>query len=356
MKLKISSVFDKSFSGEILSKDRVVANVSNNLVSVVDEKRAPIFFIRNNDFNKWIEGRSFDSSRTNVRLMKRILNIRTGNSYEMALKFHAISLTDSYWCREKNEPNLTYQYVSSLTDRLHRSALFGEYVDYSDNNTPEISNLGSFEKCWKKENGVWTLKKLANENELISEVFVSCLCKELNLPRADYEYDELNRCVSSKNFLNKDENLEEMKDLLDEDIDFDLNYDVISQVNPKFTKQYLDILFVDAICYNFDRHTGNYGFIRDCNSGEFLSMAPNYDNNNALISKGFRENIMAPKAFLDEYKLFLNKHNYEFPKLNKDLILKVLSDCNKKLGSVSLDVGGYILKFVLNNYNYLEVL
>ena len=36
-----------------------------------------------------------------------------------------------------------------------------------------------------------------------------------------------------------------------------------------------------------DRHTENFGFLRDVDTGKIISMAPNYDNNIALISRGY---------------------------------------------------------------------
>ena len=52
-------------------------------------------------------------------------------------------------------------------------------------------------------------------------------------------------------------------------------------------REYLDILFMDALCFNMDRHTKNYGILRDRDTGKVLRMAPNFDNNIALISRGY---------------------------------------------------------------------
>lgn len=355
-RLNLSNNFQpklNKFNGEILCGDKVVAKVVEDYVDVIDKDRAPLFFSNKTSFNDWVRGRCFDSSRANVRLMKRILNIRTGNSYEMAIRFHAISLTDHFWCRSDCEEDLIYECVSSLDDRLSRSALFGEYVEFYRDNTPEVSNLGSFEKCWKRENGVWFLKKLANENELISEIFVSCLCEVIGLPNAFYEYDEINNCVSSKNFLRVNEDLQEIKDVLGEDDDFETSYLLISSLGDNFIKQYFDLLFMDAVCYNFDRHTGNYGFITDSNTGKIISLTPNYDNNNSLISREIRSSKMAPKGFLNGYKKFFKKHNYEPPIIDNDVIDKAVDLCKLRLKSFNMKNEFYIKNFVLNNYMYL---
>ena len=51
------------------------------------------------------------------------------------------------------------------------------------------------------------------------------------------------------------------------------------------------MLFLDTICANPDRHTFNFGILRDIDTGDVLGLAPNFDNNMALISRGYPKNI-----------------------------------------------------------------
>lgn len=44
------------------------------------------------------------------------------------------------------------------------------------------------------------------------------------------------------------------------------------------------MLIIDAIVGNGDRHAGNFGWLRDSNNGDYLSMAPLYDFDHALDS------------------------------------------------------------------------
>lgn len=60
-----------------------------------------------------------------------------------------------------------------------------------------------------------------------------------------------------------------------------------SENSPRLRRQgYLDILCTDALRLNMDRHTQNYGILRDRPTGGILGMAPNFDNNIALTSRG----------------------------------------------------------------------
>ena len=47
------------------------------------------------------------------------------------------------------------------------------------------------------------------------------------------------------------------------------------------------MIFLDTIVANPDRHTNNFGLLRDTNTGMLMSLAPNFDNNMALIARGY---------------------------------------------------------------------
>ena len=61
---------------------------------------------------------------------------------------------------------------------------------------------------------------------------------------------------------------------------------------------------MDSLCLNMDRHTQNFGVLRDVDTGALLRLAPNYDNNVALISRGTVQELSREKdgmlAFLRE--------------------------------------------------------
>lgn len=45
----------------------------------------------------------------------------------------------------------------------------------------------------------------------------------------------------------------------------------------------LDMLAFDSLIANDDRHAGNYGFLRDNHTGEYVSLTPLFDNNRSLF-------------------------------------------------------------------------
>ena len=65
-----------------------------------------------------------------------------------------------------------------------------------------------------------------------------------------------------------------MANLVQENEDYDFNYDVLQTLNPSLLKPYLDILFMDALAFNVDRHTQNYGLLRSRETGGLHNRQP----------------------------------------------------------------------------------
>ncbi len=61
----------------------------------------------------------------------------------------------------------------------------------------------------------------------------------------------------------------------------------LKELCPKATPDYIKMIFLDTITANPDRHTGNFGLMRDVKSGKLLGLAPNFNNNMALIARGY---------------------------------------------------------------------
>ena len=54
------------------------------------------------------------------------------------------------------------------------------------------------------------------------------------------------------------------------------------EIIEQFGEDGVRMLTIDAIIGNGDRHAGNFGWLRDSDSGEYLRMAPLYDFDHAL--------------------------------------------------------------------------
>ena len=106
-------------------------------------------------------------------------------------------------------------------------------------------------------------------------------------------------------------------------------------LSPEIAKQYLLLLWTDSVCYNMDRHTENFGLLRDVKTGKILSLAPNYDNNIALIAKGYLSDVRRThdgligflKAFLQDCEEARELYReMRLPEITEDIIDECLDE------------------------------
>ena len=336
------------FNGYIMSKDIPVAKITNNRVEILNEKLCPLCIARRKDFVGWLSSRAIDSHRTHSRLLKKVLRLKEYSDFETVLKFNAATITDTYWVLPETS-DLTYKDVRYEENKFDLLALEGDSNAFSlpPSKTPELTNVGSFEKCWKRENNEWWLYKSGNEYEYFSELFICRLAESLNLPVAHYEYD--GKYIKTKDFTgNAKVNLEPMWAIMGDNEDYNDTFNVLYDMNIKLVEQYLQLIWFDTICFNRDRHTSNFGFLRDPDTGEILSLAPNYDNNIALISDGIKSERSLLTKFLKEF-LDENKkakellRNMCLPNITETLLNDILSNM-----PISID-DEFVKRFILNS-------
>lgn len=278
-------------NGEIMSMDRVVAVVRDDRVTEIDEQLAPLWFRRGGDVRGWLEHRAIDTHRTNSRLLKKVLRLTTADDADVVLSVHAATITDTYWFRPAGS-NLSYKDVCFTENQFDKLALSGDPNSFNlpTSRTPELTNVGSYEKCWRLIDGRWWIYKTASDFELFSEIFISRLGNAMGFSMAQYEADA--GYVRSPDFTDGAAvNFESMRSLMGEDEDYTNNFNCLYALSPALSFDYLRLIYMDTLCFNMDRHTGNYGLLRDVQTGQILRMAPNYDNNIALISRGYPRDV-----------------------------------------------------------------
>ena len=164
-------------SYEILSENIVVAVWQNNELNVVNEKLLPLYLRKIQNADTWLETRAIDSHRANSRLLKKALRLTEKDDISTVIHVNGATITDNYWIREIGSA-LTYDDVKFEDDYFSNLALKGNYDSFNRaanskrSKTPELTNVGSFENCWKLCNGKWWMYKKANHEEMFSELFI----------------------------------------------------------------------------------------------------------------------------------------------------------------------------------------
>ena len=338
---------------EIWSGDTLVAVWQDNKLNIVNEPLLPLYLKKIQNADLWLETRAIDSHRANSRLLKKALRLVEKDDISTVIHVNGATITDNYWIREIGS-DLTYNDVKFSDDYFSNLALKGNYDSFNKaanskrSKTPELTNVGSFEKGWKLRDGKWWMYKKASHDEMFSELFVYELGKALGMNMAVYERGE--GCIKSLDFTDAASvNFEPASTFMGDNEDYIDVVKALEKICPDAIPDYIRMIFMDTICANPDRHTNNFGLLRDVKTGEFIGFAPNYDNNMALISRGYPSKpgakdmlISLFNELMDEYPSF-KKY---IPEVTETMVRDVLDKLNMKVKSqiiVDLVVGRYNL-------------
>ena len=342
-------------SGEIMSKDTVAAIVKAGRITVSDTALLPLYLKRTRDVENWLRGRAVDAHRTNSRLLKKALRLTMADDVELVLKVNAATVTDTYWFQQEGA-NLKYEDVRFKENYFDKLALYGDPDSFNQpySPTPELTNIGSFEKCWRMIEGKWWMIKQGNELERFSELFVCRLGQALGFMMANYQPE--NGTVKSPDFTDgASVNYEAADGIVGDDEDYVVNFEAFWNLSPELAQQYLQIIYLDTLCFNMDRHTKNYGVLRDVESGVILRMAPNFDNNIALFARGVPRDLDRAEDKLvslfcglleqDRRALEIAK---QFPVPTKEMIEECLSQITIQINKDT------VCKFITNGSNQIQ--
>ena len=162
-------------SYEIFSGSQKVAIWENGKLTVYNESLLPMYLKRIANANMWLETRAIDSHRANSRLLKKALRLTERDDISTVIHVNGATITDNYWIRPLGS-DLTYDDVRFTDDYFSNLALKGNYDSFNRaasckrSKTPELTNIGNFEKCWKLRDGQWWMFKRATHDEMFSEL------------------------------------------------------------------------------------------------------------------------------------------------------------------------------------------
>lgn len=360
---KYSKEEKKYFNGILMYKENEVALIENNiLLKVLNKDLLPIIMLNEGEgsFESWLQTRVIDTHRTNSRQVRRRLSLKTEVPNEIVIKSRAVSITDSYWLKWNNEIITFKEVRDKLSDGLNAVALYGNIDEINfnmDDITPELTNIGSFEKCWKNVDDNWYMIKKGSIKENFAEVLTSEIGIELGFNVVLYKAIDDGKLVICKDFTNNGEvDFEPMYSFVKDYWEIDDSVEIIEQLG--YIDDFLNITFLDALCYNIDRHTFNFGFLRK--DGEIIGLAPNFDNNLALSGvlndKGLEKTWYSTSFTRNNYLPILKKYNYNIPEVNFQVIKSLINKTLIQFPELQKedDFKDVVYNIIYNNYEELK--
>lgn len=242
------------------------------------------------DFREWFAHRRQPEFRINLNYLLETLNINTIE--EILLNNYGLSLTDQYWFKPE-DVDLSWDEINYFDNDI--SGDLGEVIFGIDDKVENWASAdavtdGGLQKTWVKENDNLFLYKYSSPllfDEIQNEVFASKLAEIMGFDHVPYVESDFHgiKVSSCPNMIDANTELISIRDITIHDTEWGLTHSfnrlvkLLEAAGISDARESLeDILVLDALVANEDRHMRNFGIIRNVETLEFIKVASIYDN------------------------------------------------------------------------------
>ena len=165
-------------------------------------------------------------------------------------------------------------------------------------------------------------------------------------------YERGNGYIKTLDFTdNASVNFEPASSFMGDNEDYEAVITKLEEICPQAISDYVKMIFLDTIVANPDRHTNNFGLLRDVNSGRFIGLAPNFDNNMALISRGYPSKPKQNDLLIKLFNEILDNHpEYRsyIPNISEADVRKCIDSLHMR---VKKDV---VTQMIMSRYSFIK--
>ena len=261
---------------------------------------------------KWLKHRTIPKNRAYVHnfLSKCGLNINRPMTIIKVSK--GLSLNDCYWVVEEGFEG-TYDKFNLYDNRFSQVLALIAFTGYGSSirtslaSCPEFTTNGMLPKCWRRKDGKIMLYKGGTSgasntgNEPYSEYYAAQIAKVLGVNAIEYGLSQWKGelCSTCELFTSKEYSFLPVGRVVTSG-GMKAVREYYEKLGQTFVDALNDMLVLDAIIMNTDRHFGNFGFIVDNKTNNIVAPAPLFDHGNALLNFAGRDDLESEKA-LREY-------------------------------------------------------
>ena len=309
------------------------------------------------ELNEWWIDRSIPASRSGVKKALEALNI--SNTRMLVTKCFGLSLSDQYWIKPTEREDLSWDDINFFEHPFSEDigdVLLGKAVkkDAFDFHSPDNTSDGCLKKRWKIIDGKRCLVKAGSAPLMLqpfNEVVATVVMKKLNVPHVPYWLiwdDEIPYSVC-EDFVTPDTELVSAWRVM---------HTTKKDNNTSVYRHYINcceklgienivlavdqMIVVDYIIANEDRHLNNFGLIRNATTLEWVGVAPVFDSGSSLGYNKMPAQVLSGKGV--ECKPFKKKHEEQILLVNSfDWIdFEALKDIEEDIRKVFSQAGMYV--------------
>lgn len=307
---------------------------------LINEQYLPVGISRSNmnkttaDIIKWWAGRRIPASRINAfdigsDNIRDIIG-RDDLSY-LPEKCFGLSLSDQYWINPISSPlkwNDINFFENEFSEDMGKMIFDGIVSENPDMVSPDNTSDGKIRKKWKIIDGKRCLLKgysLPYMQEPFNEKIASALCRRLNISNyTDYSlaFDKNGPFCICENFITPDTEYVTAESVMRlhnrDNVSLYSHYiKICEELEIKDIRDRIDeMLVVDYIIGNYDRHFRNFGLIRNVETLEFKGTAPIFDTGTSLKFNTETSAIFAESENSLRSKPFKTTHHEQIKLVN----------------------------------------
>ena len=252
---------------------------------------------------KWLRHRTIPVNRAYVRNFLSKCGLSLNRPLNIIKVSKGLSLNDCYWIVEEGFEGTFAKY--NLYDNRFSQILaniaftgYGSSVRSSLMSSPEFTTNGMLPKCWRRNNGKILLYKGGTSGasntgmEPYSEYYAAQVAQAMGINAIPYNLSKWKGALCSycELFTSKDYSFVPVGRIVKTG-----GMPAVRAYYEKLGKKYVaalnDMLVLDALIYNTDRHYGNFGFLVDNKTNKIAAPAPLFDHGNSLFNFAGRDDL-----------------------------------------------------------------
>ena len=309
---------------EVLAADHLPINVKHDKFHITQ------------DLDRWFSGRAIPASRSGFRQALEDLAVQRGielSSGKLLMECYGLSLSDQYWVSPADTP-LDWSKINFYDNPFSEDVgdfLFGQIVERGmlDLTSPCNTSDGWLRKKWKIIGGQRVLIKGGSglpQQEPFNEVVAAAICQRLQIPHVPYSilwesgkpYSACPNMTTNRQDLVSAYAIYSSGKKPNHLSAFDYFIGRCEQLGITGVRRSVSqMVALDFLICNQDRHFGNFGAIRDAVTLEWQGMAPIYDSGTSMWQDQYATQIHARADA--SAKPFCNTHREQIELVARDL-------------------------------------
>ena len=252
---------------------------------------------------KWLKRRTIPKNRAYVHNLLSKSGLSMNRPMNIIRVTKGLSLNDCYWIVEDGFEGRFARY--NLYENRFSNVLaliaftgYGSSVRTSLDSSPEFTTNGMLPKCWRRASGVIRLYKggtsgFSNtDNEPYSEFYAAQIAELLGVDAIRYNLARWKGqlCSTCELFTGKDRSFLPVGRIVNKG-GMPAVREYYEKLGPEYVEALNDMLVLDALICNTDRHYGNFGFLIDSHTNQIAAPAPLFDHGNSLFNFAGKDDL-----------------------------------------------------------------